>query len=72
MCMNGPTTCVRNFNEKRNIDLKSFPENKSEFTQMIMMGKSIDHKFEPPRGETNNEVSEQVRHKQACTITEES
>ena len=27
-------------------------------------------KFEPPRGKTNNMVSEQVRHKSACTSTE--
>ena len=26
---------------------------------------------EPPRGKTNNVVSEQVRHKPACTITED-
>ena len=28
--------------------------------------------FEPPRGKTNNVVSEQVRHKPACTSTEKS
>ena len=27
--------------------------------------------FEPPRGKTNNVVSEQVRHKPACTVTED-
>ena len=27
--------------------------------------------FEPPRGKTNNVVSEQVCHKRACTATEE-
>ena len=27
---------------------------------------------EPPRGKTNNVVSEQVRHKPACTVTEKS
>ena len=27
-------------------------------------------KYEPPRGKTNNVVSEQVRHKPACTVTE--
>ena len=26
--------------------------------------------FEPPRGETNNVVSEQVRHKPSCTVTD--
>ena len=29
-------------------------------------------KDEPPRGKTNNVVSEQVRHKPACTSTEKS
>ena len=28
--------------------------------------------FEPPRGKTNNVVSEQVLHKPACTSTEKS
>ena len=28
--------------------------------------------FEPPRGKTNNVVSEQVPHKPACTSTEKS
>ena len=28
--------------------------------------------FEPPRGKTNNVVSEQVRHKPTCTVTEKS
>ena len=28
--------------------------------------------FEPPRGKTNNVVSDQVRHKPACTVTEKS
>ena len=28
--------------------------------------------YEPPRGKTNNVVSEQVRHKPACTSTEKS
>ena len=27
---------------------------------------------EPPRGKTNNVVSEQVRHKPTCTVTEKS
>ena len=27
--------------------------------------------FEPPRGKTNNVVSEQVLHKPACTVTED-
>ena len=28
--------------------------------------------YEPPRGKTNNVVSEQVRHKPVCTVTEKS
>ena len=28
--------------------------------------------FEPPLGKTNNVVSEQVRHKPTCTVTEKS
>ena len=28
--------------------------------------------YEPPRGKTNNVVSDQVRHKLACTATEKS
>ena len=31
-----------------------------------------DEKFEPPRGKTNNVVSEQVRHKPGYTSTEKS
>ena len=30
------------------------------------------HQPEPPRGKTNNVVSEQVRHKPTCTSTENS
>ena len=29
------------------------------------------HVYVPPRGKTNNVVSEQVRHKLACTVTED-
>ena len=29
-------------------------------------------KYEPPRGKTNNVVSEQVRHRPGCTSTEKS
>ena len=28
--------------------------------------------YEPPRGKTNNVVSEQVRHKSGCTVTEKN
>ena len=32
--------------------------------------KNKENTFEPPRGKTNNGVSEQARHKPACTSTE--
>ena len=32
--------------------------------------KTIGIPFEPPHGKTNNVVSEQVRHKPTCTVTE--
>ena len=44
----------------------------------LPLGKHIMYKLvqlevnEPPRGKTNNVVSEQVRHKPACTSTEKS
>ena len=34
--------------------------------------KLLEYVNEPPRGKTNNVVSEQVRHKPACTSTEKS
>ena len=46
-----------------------------------MLGVSIDYilqywwhhyTYEPPRGKTNNVVSEQVQHKPTCTSTEKS
>ena len=42
---------------------------KNDKTRLVSM---TEHKtiFEPPRGKTNNVVSEQVRHKPACTVTE--
>ena len=41
--------------------------------QALMIGKgelSTLYIIEPPRGKTNNVVSEQIRHKPACTSTE--
>ena len=35
-------------------------------------GKNFKLSYEPPRGKTNNVVSEQVQHKLACTSTEKS
>ena len=32
----------------------------------------VEYSFEPPRGKTNNVVSEQVRHKPGYTSTEKS
>ena len=50
----------------------------SKFTRLIRSFSIIDSasvvlvKFEPPRGKTNVEVSEQVRHKPDCTVKEDS
>ena len=33
---------------------------------------NYDISYEPPRGKTNNVLSEQVQHKPACTSTEKS
>ena len=45
-----------------------------EFGNMIILIVSIAllTTFEPPRGKTNNVVSEEVRHKPTCTSTEKS
>ena len=38
-----------------------------------ILGSSVgNNKIEPPRGKINNVVSEQVRHKPACTSAEKS
>ena len=39
--------------------------------RLMMASHNLD-KNEPPRGKTNNVVSEQVRHKPTCTATEKS
>ena len=36
------------------------------------LSREVDEMNDPPRGKTNHVVSEHVRHKPACTITEES
>ena len=41
-------------------------------SEQSLLHVSIKVIFEPPRGKTNNVVSEQVRHKPACTSTEKS
>ena len=38
---------------------------------VINSEKSYMHIIEPPRGKTNNMVSEQIRHKPGCTSTED-
>ena len=38
----------------------------------ILLNPTTYTTFEPPRGKTNNVVSEQVRHKPACASTEKS
>ena len=51
-----------------------FVENCSySFKEWIMLCHRVGslNTFEPPRGKTKNVVSEQVRHKPACTSTEE-
>ena len=40
-------------------------------TSDLMLNVSVNT-YEPPRGKTNNVVSEQVRHKPTCTSTEKS
>ena len=58
-------------------------EARMELTTPTLQGKSFNHHsyfvqnlmfiyfiYEPPRGKTNNVVSEQVRHKSGCTVTE--
>ena len=41
-------------------------------TLILASGTILSCKFEPPRGKTNNVVSEQVQHKPACTSKEKS
>ena len=42
-----------------------------EMTDMIPFALDVNT-YEPPRGKTNNVVSEQVRQKSGCTVTEKS
>ena len=49
---------------------ESFSEILKDVEKVIMPGVSI--RYEPPCGKTTNVVSEQVRHKLACTVTEKS
>ena len=42
------------------------------FANLYRCKLEIKVKYEPPRGKTNNVVSEQVRHKPACRSTEKS
>ena len=39
-------------------------------TNQVVVSLSIMITYEPPGGKTNNVVSEQVRHKPTCTVTE--
>ena len=48
---------------------KRFIEQNGYLTLPALVGLET---FEPPRGKTNNVVSEQVRHKPTCTSTEKS
>ena len=49
-----------------NINMKSMEIGRKMFYKVLFLPN------EPPRGKTNNVVSEQVRHKPACTSTEKS
>ena len=66
-----------------NSSLLTIAQNKDHFKLLIRTalnaainidcGSSMEiHQYEPPRGKTNNVVSEQVRHKSTCTSTEKS
>ena len=57
--------------------VRTFDEPKKLPVNLINTGRNavqitVSRKNEPPRGKTNNVVSEQVRHKPACTSTEKS
>ena len=58
--------------EAREIDLRSKMKTVSCIAVMVMLVTGAVPCFEPPRGKTNNVVSEQVRHKPTCTATEKS
>ena len=49
---------------KKTEDMKTESRGFIEFSHVL--------RYEPPRGKTNNVVSEQVRHKPVCTSTEKS
>ena len=44
----------------------------NEIRTTPVQSKNRRYRNKPPRGKTNNVVSEQVRHKPACTSTEKS
>ena len=56
--------------KKKSTEMFHFQSQKNIGIIMIMSGRVLVN--EPPRGKTNNVVSEQVRHKPACTSTEKS
>ena len=45
-------------------------ENKVYFIEFLRCNSCLKVINEPPRGKTNNVVSEQVQHKSGCTVTE--
>ena len=49
-----------------------FSHETAHFIPILASSDETSYIFEPPRGKTNNVVSEQVRHKPACTSTEKS
>ena len=52
--------------------IKSCVQMKQKSKVMRQLMQLSYSQFEPPRGKTNNVVSEQVRHKPGCTSTENS
>ena len=63
--------------KSKNVDallvvLNSPPLNVKNQAVKVSMSILKFNPYEPPRGKTNNVVSDQVRHKPTCTVTEKS
>ena len=52
------------------LDVKEEPDRKVTITADGILLKVSNAIYEPSRGKTNNVVSDQVRHKSGCTVTE--
>ena len=46
------------------------PQDKHRFSQLLNVSGCTLTIYEPPRGKTNNVVSERARHKSGCTVSE--